>query len=245
MTQKDDIDTGDYRMTGILYGIGVGPGDPDMMTLKAVKAIKDADVICLPRAEKDKCRAYQIALLAVPEIRYKKAISMEFEMTKDEARLKELHQDFYNKYKQLLLEGYNLAFITIGDPTVYSTFGYIMKLAKKDGIEVELINGITSFTGAAASAGILLCEGDENVHIISGQGDLDDELQMSGTKIIMKSGKNLNEIKQKLVALEEQGLVDVYAVSDCGMETEQIFSSAMTIPEDSKYMLTIIVKEKK
>lgn len=231
-------------MAGVLFGIGVGPGDPDMLTLKAVKAIKEADVICLPKADKDKCRAYQIALPAVPEIRYKKTISLDFEMTKDEVRLATIHKEFYEKYKQLLFDGYNLAFLTIGDPTVYSTFGYIMKLAKKDGIEVEIINGITSFTGSAASAGILLSESEENIHIISGQGNLDEELKLSGTKIIMKSGRNISSIKERLIPLEEAGKIIVYAVVDCGMETEQIYNSAMTIPEDSKYMMTIIIKEK-
>ncbi len=230
-------------MAGILYGIGVGPGDPELLTIKAVKAIRDADVICLPRAEKDKCRAYQIALPVVPELAFKKVISLDFEMTKDEAKLKEMHESFYSKYKELLFEGYNLAFLTIGDPTVYSTFGYIMKLAKKDGIEVEIINGITSFCGTASAAGILISEADENVHILSGQGNLDEELKMSGTKIIMKSGKNVSAIKDKLVEMENAGGINVYAVIDCGMETEQIFTSAMTIPDDSRYMMTIIVKE--
>ena len=231
-------------MAGVLFGIGVGPGDPEMLTLKAVKAIKEADVICLPKADKDKCRAYQIALPVVPEIRYKKTISLDFEMTKDEVRLATIHKEFYEKYKQLLLDGYNLAFLTIGDPTVYSTFGYIMKLAKKDGIEVGIINGITSFCGSAASAGILLSESEENIHIISGQGNLDEELKLSGTKIIMKSGRNISSIKERLIPLEEAGKIIVYAVVDCGMETEQIYNSAMTIPEDSKYMMTIIIKEK-
>jgi precorrin-2 C(20)-methyltransferase len=231
-------------MAGILYGIGVGPGDPELLTLKAVKAIKEADVICLPRAEKDKCRAYQIALPAVPELKYKKVISMEFEMTKDESVLEKMHKDFYDRYKQLLMEGYNLAFLTIGDPTIYSTFGYIMKLAKKDGIEVEIISGITSFCGTAAAAGVLISEGSENIHIISGQDEVDDMLKLSGTKIIMKSGSQIPKIKEKLIELEAAGAISVYAVMDCGMETEQIFNSAMTIPEGNKYMLTIIVKEK-
>ena len=231
-------------MAGILFGIGVGPGDPEMMTLKAVKAIKEADVICLPKADKDKCRAYQIALPVVPELGYKKTISLDFEMTRDAEVLKKIHDEFYSKYKKLILEGYNLAFLTIGDPTIYSTFGYIMKLAKKEGIEVEVINGVTSFCGSAASAGIVLCESDENVHIISGQGDIDEELKLPGTKIIMKSGRNFLEIKKKLMALEETGKISVCAVIDCGMETEEIFLSAMSIPDDSKYMMTIIVKEK-
>ena len=116
--------------------------------------------------------------------------------------------------------------------------------SKKDGVDVEIVNGITSFCGTAAAAGVLISEGNENIHIISGQGDLDEELKLSGTKIIMKSGKNIESIKEKLIDLEEQGKANVYAVTDCGMETEQIYMSAMTIPDDSKYMITIIVKEK-
>ena len=231
-------------MKGILYGIGVGPGDPDLITLKAIKAIKDSDVICLPKADKENCRAYQIALPSVPELRYKKIISYEFEMTKDQEALEKMHLNFYNSYKELLLEGYNLAFLTIGDPTIYSTFGYIMKQAKRDDIDVEIVNGITSFCGTAAASGLILCEGDENLHIISGQGDLDEELALPGTKIIMKSGRNLSRIREKLVELENADKVSVHAVIDCGLETEQIFPNAMTIPEDGKYMMTIIVKDK-
>ncbi len=230
-------------MAGVLYGIGVGPGDPELLTLRAVKMIKNADVICLPKANKDKCRAYQIALPVVPELRYKKVISYEFEMTKDEDKLQAMHREFYEKYKGLIQEGYNLAFLTIGDPTIYSTFGYIMKLAKADGIEVEIVNGIISFCGSAAASGIVISEGDEDIHIISGQHDLDYELSLPGTKIIMKSGRNITAIKEKLVEMENDGKVSVYGVIDCGMETEQIFPSAMTIPDNVKYMLTIIVKE--
>lgn len=230
-------------MTGILYGIGVGPGDPDQLTLKAVKAIKDSDVICLPKADKEKCRAYQIAVVAVPELRYKKIISLDFEMTRDEATLEAMHRDFYQKYKQLIHDGYSLGFLTIGDPTIYSTFGYIMKLAKADGVEVEIINGVTSFCGTAAASGVLISERDENVHILSGQDEnIEESLKLSGTKIIMKSGKNIAAIKDILMDLEAQGKASVCAVIDCGMETEQIFRSAMTIPDNSQYMMTIIVK---
>ncbi len=231
-------------MTGVLYGIGVGPGDPEMMTLRAVRAIKEADVICLPKSDKTKCRAYQIALPVVPELKYKKIISFDFEMTKDVEALEQMHKEFYAKYKKLVLEGYNLAFLTIGDPTIYSTFGYIMKLAKADGIEVEIVNGITSFCGSAAACGTLISEREENVHILSGQGDLTEELKLSGTKIIMKSGKNIATIKEQLVELENEGKVSVSAVIDCGMETEQIYNSALMIPDESRYMMTIIVKEK-
>jgi len=231
-------------MSGILYGIGVGPGDPELLTLRAVRAIKEADVICLPKADKDKCRAYQIALPVVPELKYKKVISFEFAMTKDLDEMQAMHKEFYNKYKQLLFDGYKLAFLTIGDPTIYSTFGYIMKLAKADGIEVEVVSGITSFCGTAAASGIVISEGDENIHILSGQSDIEKDLELSGTKIIMKSGSHIKEIKEKLVEMENEGRVTVNAVIDCGMETEQLFTSATTIPDGSRYMLTIIVKDR-
>lgn len=230
-------------MTGILYGIGVGPGDPDQITLKAVKAIKECDVICLPKSDKEKCRAYQIAIGAVPELKYKKIISFDYEMIRDEETLFNMHNQFFQHYKRLILEGYNLGFLTIGDPTIYSTFGYIMKFARADGIDVEIINGVTSFCGTAAACGVLLSERDENIHIISGQNNnIDEILKLSGTKIIMKSGKNIAAIKEQLIDLEFQGKVSVCAVIDCGMETEQIFTSAMTIPDNSRYMITIIVK---
>ena len=230
-------------MKGILYGIGVGPGDPEQITLKAIMAIKECDVICLPKSDKEKCRAYQIAVCSVPELRYKKTISFDFEMIRDEDTLFNMHKEFYQRYKQLILEGYNLGFLTIGDPTIYSTFGYIMKLAKADGIDVEIVNGITSFCGTAAACGMLLSERDENIHIISGQNDdIKEILKLPGTKIIMKSGKKIAAIREMLIDMEAQGKISVCAVIDCGMETEQIFTSAMTIPDNSRYMMTIIVK---
>ncbi len=231
-------------MTGILFGIGVGPGDPEQMTLKAIRAIKESDVICIPKADKNNCRAYQIAAAVIPELKYKKIISYDFEMTKDEEVLDSLHQDFYQHYKRLLFEGFNLGFLTIGDPTIYSTFGYIMKHAKADGVEIEIVNGVTSFCGTAASSEMLISERNENIHILSGQDDLTEGLKLSGTKIIMKSGKNISKIKELLVEMEEQGKISVNAVIDCGMETEQVFRSAMTIPDNSRYMMTIIIKDK-
>ena len=119
-----------------------------------------------------------------------------------------------------------------------------MKLAKADGIDVEIINGITSFCGTAAASGVMISEGDDTIHIISGQDDIDETLKYSGTKVIMKSGKNIEQIKAKLIELENQGRISVYAVIDCGMETEQIFTSSTTIPDDSRYMMTIIIKDK-
>ncbi len=229
---------------GILYGIGVGPGDPEMMTIKAVRAIQNADVICLPKKEKETCRSYCIAKEVVPEIEEKEMIFYDFEMVKDEAVLQELHQSFYEHYKNLLHEGKNLAFLTIGDPTVYSTFGYMQKLAEADGIPVQIVNGISAYVASAAVTNRILCEKEEHLHILSGQGSWEESLNLPGTKVIMKSGKNLGEIREKLLQLEKNNSVEITAVQNCGFENQEIYIGAEQIPEKGSYMMTILIKEK-
>lgn len=236
-------------MNGILYGVGVGMGDPEMMTLKAVRIIRSADVICLPKIPKQECRAYQITLQAIPEIAEKEVLSFDFEMTHDKKVLKARHREIYHAVKEQLQKGKMLAFLTIGDPTVYSTFCYLAKQARADGLSVQFISGVTSFLASAASSGISLCEGNEDLHIISGQKDIGDighigeKLLLPGTKVILKCGKRAGEIKERLRKLEQENSVEIYAVQECGTAEEQIFHGADSVPTDGKYMMTIIVKE--
>ena len=112
-------------MQGMIYGIGVGPGDPELMTLKAVRLLREADAIAIPGKEKETCTAYQIALGAVPEIDEKEIIPVVFPMTKDEAVLKESHEAAVKSLAALMDQGKTVAFLTLGDVTVYSTYGYV------------------------------------------------------------------------------------------------------------------------
>lgn len=89
-------------MKGKLYGIGVGPGDPDMMTLRAAALIRTADCICLPQSPKEKCRAYRIARQAVPELENRACVCFDFTMTRDEAELSKIHQGIYGEIRKLL-----------------------------------------------------------------------------------------------------------------------------------------------
>ena len=226
-------------MNGILYGVGVGMGDPEMMTLKAVRIIRSADVICLPKIPKQECRAYQIALQAIPEIAEKEVLSFDFEMTHDKKVLKARHREIYHAVKEQLQKGKMLAFLTIGAPTVYSTFCYLAKQARADGLSVQFISGVTSFLASAASSGISLCEGNEDLHILSGQKGIEDigeKLLLPGTKVILKCGKRADEIKNRLHKLEQENNVEIYAVQECGAAEEQIFRGADSIPTDGKYM---------
>ena len=116
-----------------LYGIGVGPGNPDLITAGAVKCIQAADIICIPTTSKDTCRAYQIARDALPEIENKECICLDCKMTRDENELTQVHNEAFQIIQQKLLSNKSVAFLTIGDPTVYSTFTGISKKAKEEG----------------------------------------------------------------------------------------------------------------
>lgn len=229
-------------MEGILYGVGVGAGDPEMFSLKAARILRQADIVCIPRAHKASCRAYQIAVQAVPEIAGKEALCFDFAMTEDNRLLQETHGRFYQTLRPVLATGKSAAFLTIGDPAIYSTFSCIAALAQADGHSVRTVSGITSFCAAAAACGIDLCSGHEELHIIPGRRkSIQESLRYPGTKVIMKSGRNISAIKEALLQLEQAGSVSVYAVQDCGLPEEKILSGAQAIPDDG-YMTTIIVK---
>ena len=108
-------------VSGCLYSIGVGPGDPELMTLKAVHTISKCPVLVLPAESRQKCVAYQIARQILPEIDEKEAVCLVMPMTKDKEKLERNHEEGAVKVAQILEEGRDAAFLTIGDPTVYAT----------------------------------------------------------------------------------------------------------------------------
>ena len=227
-------------MSGILYGIGIGIGDPEDMTLKAVRLIKESDVIILPRKDISKCRAYQIAKESVPELGQKETIALEFEMTKDKTVSDANHRKIYETVKELVSCGKKVALLTIGDPALYSTYSYIADLAQKDGVETCAVSGVSSITACANSLGITLCEGDEQLHVIPGTKDIAQALDLPGTKVFMKCGRDMTLIKETLRNRKDD--LSVYAVSDHGTNNERRYFGIEELPEAGNYMLTMIIK---
>ena len=109
-------------MRGILYGVGVGPGDPEMMTLKAVRMIREADVVAVPGECAKDTVAYRIAVQAVPELEAKELLAIYMPMTHDWAKMQENHQKGAKLLEKMLDTGKKVVFLTLGDPTIYSTF---------------------------------------------------------------------------------------------------------------------------
>lgn len=226
-------------MNGILYGTGVGPGDPELMTLKAVRLIRENEVIALPGPDARETVAYQIAVQAVPELAEKILLSVNMPMTHDKDEMNRNHHKAADMVEAYLKEGRNVVFLTLGDPTIYSTYLYVQKRIQARGYQTKLVSGITSFCAAAARTGTSLAEWDEQLHILPAVHKLDSTLSLPGNYVLMKSGRKMQQVKE---ILKSSGR-DVVMVENCGMENEHIYRSVEEIPDDAGYYSLIIAKE--
>lgn len=228
-------------MDGILYGVGVGPGDPELMTLKAVRLIRENEVIAVPGADVKATVAYQIAVQAVPELEQKTLLPIYMPMTHDQQEMNRNHEKGAAEIEAYLKQGKNVIFLTLGDPTIYSTFSYLQKRIAEHGYHFRLVSGITSFCATAARMNTSLVEWNEQLHIIPAVHQLEATLDQPGNYVLMKSGKKMNQVKS---ILSNSGR-DVVMVENCGMENEHIYHSVSEIPDDAGYYSLIIAKEKK
>lgn len=228
-------------MKGTLYGVGVGPGDPELMTLKAVRLIRENKIIAVPGAEPKDTVAYKIAVQAVPELAEKELLPIYMPMTHDPEELESNHARGAKTLEAVLDKGENIIFLTLGDPCVYSTFTYLQRRVEADGYKTALVSGITSFCAAAARLNIPLSEWNQQLHVIPAVHRLDTSLNKHGNYILMKSGKKMNQVKEILA----QSNRDVLMVENCGMENEHVYRSVEEIPDSAGYYSLIIAKEKK
>ncbi|HIY63411.1 MAG TPA: precorrin-2 C(20)-methyltransferase [Candidatus Mediterraneibacter stercoripullorum] len=250
-------------MTGTFTGVGVGPGDPELMTIRAVRAIRGCSTVAVPISDRELehtilcscgapkenrvrkylegCTAWQIAGNAVPELDEKQVILLPMPMVRDRDRLKEIHDRDAAEVAKLLDEGQQVVFLTLGDPTVYSTCMYIHKRLKAKGYPTEIVPGVPSFCAAAARMDISLVENRDELHVLPASYDIEKSLELPGTKVLMKSGKKISDVRRLLL---EKGL-EAEMVENCGMENERVYLSAEEIPEEAGYYSLLIVKERK
>ena len=225
-------------MSGILYGVGVGPGDPELMTLKAVRLIRENEVIALPGSEAKDTVAYKIAVQAVPELEHKTLLSVAMQMIRDREEMERSHQAAADQVEACLKQGQNVVFLTLGDSTIYSTFLYVQKRIADRGYQTELVNGIPSFCAAAARANISLAEWNEPLHIIPAAHRLSQSLGQDGNYILMKSGSKMNQVKELLRTSGKH----VVMVENCGMPNEHVYYGTEEIPDDAGYYSLIIAR---
>ena len=229
-------------MQGKLYGVGVGPGDPELLTLKALRLIKENEVIAVPGKDIQASVAYQIVKGAYEDLDKKTLIPVAMPMTKAPQVLKANHDKAADQVEDYLKKGKNVVFLTLGDTTVYSTYLYVHKRILERGYEAEIVSGITSFCAVAARLNMGLVEADQPLHVIPATykaQEMEEILKLPGTKVLMKTGKKMKQVKE---SIEKSGQKAVM-IENCGMPSEKIYRSAEEIPEDSGYYSLIIVKE--
>lgn len=225
--------------TGTLYGIGIGPGDPELLTLKAVRQIRECAVIAVPGKSPRDSVAYRIAVQAVPEIENKKLVAVDMPMTKNRAALDAFFQAGADMLEEYLRAGEDVAFLTLGDVTIYSTYLYLYPRIQERGYATAMINGIPSFCAAAARLNEGLAEGAEEIHIIPATYQTERSLAFPGTKVLMKAGRQMEKVKELLKGAD----LTVSMVENCCMEGERVCRSLEEIGERPGYYSLIIAKE--
>ena len=227
-------------MKGTAYGVGVGPGDSEYMTLKAIRLIKENDVIAVPGKVAKDAVAYKIAAAVVPELADKELVPIYMPMVKDRELIDAEHKKAAKLVESYLDQGRNVVYITLGDSTIYCTFSYIQHYLEADGYPVELVAGIPSFCAAAARLNTPLTEWDEPLHVLPAVHKLEDDLALGGNYVLMKSASQMSKVKDML---RRSGRKAVMA-ENCTMENEKLYRSIDEIPDDAGYFSLIIAKEK-
>ncbi|MEG0642067.1 MAG: cobalt-factor II C(20)-methyltransferase [Clostridium sp.] len=219
---------------GKLYGIGVGPGDPELLTIKAVKTLEKADIVVVPTAMAGgKSIAYDTAKEFIKG--KTKVLFKHFPMGGEEQESK--IYEAYKEVEELLSSGLNVAFLTIGDPFVYSTYIYLLNHLKNHGYDVETVPGITSFCACASIAGEHLVIGDEAL-LITPATRLD-TINDEKFVVIMKVYKVEEEV---IKFLEERGYTYTY-IKKAGREGQEVLRDKEDILKNREYMSLIIARK--
>ena len=226
-------------MKGKLYCVGVGPGDPELITIKALRVMEEADVIAYPYTDKDdqSSVAFEIAAAASERVKEKECLPIYSPMVLDADERMKHHRMAAASIEELLDAGKTVAYLTLGDPTVYCTYTPLRDLLAADGHTTEYISGVTSFCAVAAKLGISLADGAESLKIIPAAVGLSCHEEKNNL-VFMKAASRMKALKEsELIAGKE-----VYAVTDCGMDSEKIYRGVHEIPDDAGYFTVVVAR---
>jgi len=233
--------------TGTLYGIGVGPGDPDLITLKASKVLNKVDVVFAAASTKN---SYSLAVsIAKPHIPATTPVRMlSFPMTRDKKKTEEAWRNHALTINKELELGRDVAFLTLGDCMIYSTYGYILEHIRKiaSRVNVKSVPGISSYQAAASCLNVPLVEGEESLLIVSGArgGDHLRELSVKPESVVfLKAYRNIEDIDS---ALNESGLYNYsVGVLNCGYPEEEIVRDIKEFSKRQPNYWTLIIARQK
>lgn len=232
---------------GTLFGIGVGPGDPDLIPLKAARILSSVELVFTAASTKND---YSLAVdIARPHLAGNCVIEkLDFPMSKDRALMEAARRRHAARIAEELEGGRSAAFLTVGDPLTYSTYGYILRHLKSDWphLAIQTVPGITSYQAAAAAVNRPLVEGEESLLIMSGVhgGERFHRLaEKPDSVVFLKAYRNVDGIRQALEAAEM--LAGSVAVTHCSWENEKIYTDLRRLARQRPNYWTLIMARKK
>ena len=211
-----------------LIGIGVGPGDPDLLTVKAVKAIQRADTIMCPASNEDRPSiALSVITPLIDKSKNQEIIKLIFPMTKDKDVLERHWKENAKIMADKVLSGKNVVYLTVGDPYLYSTWIYMHREieANHPEMKISVIPGIVSMFTFASKVGISIAEGAEKVAIIPSCYDLSSVKEIAKNSEVLVFLKDGRYFDQVIELLRESGFPDnsIFAIGqDLGTDHEII-----------------------
>ena len=234
-------------MIGRFYGVGVGPGDPELISVKAYRVLKETPVIAYPKKRRGS-RSYALDIIeAYVDAQAKTMVGLVFPMTKDAAVLAREWDRTAHTVAEYLVRGDDVAFVTEGDPMLYSTFIHLARTVtdKIPDLTVTAIPGISSVTASAAVLGWPLADGDETVAVVPATADrerLKTLLSLHDAVVLVKVAKVLDVV---LGVLEELGLTDrARVVTQATHRAERIWTRVTELGGAELPYLTLMVVKK-
>ncbi len=231
-------------MVGKLYGVGVGPGDPRLLTLYAKEILENCDVVAYPVSKPgENSTAFRIASEAV-DLSEKSVEEFLFEMNPDDGVREKCRSDAIDKMCKILDQGETIAMVSLGDISVYSTFTYIATEVRARGYETEIIPGIPSFCHGAAVANVPLMIGNEGLAIVPVAKDntalLHHSMEKFDNIVVMKANKYMPQL---ILAMMNHGFSKEGAtvISNVGMEGEYV--GPIDLDREYGYFTTVILKK--
>ena len=240
------------ELKGTFYGVSVGPGNPELMTLQAVRLIRQCPVLAVPQTASGQMLALDIARSALGEaLDGKTIVPLYFAMSRDPAALAASHEKAAAAVRQYLDAGQDVAMLNIGDVSIYATFAYLQEILQAGGYATAMAAGVPSFCAAAARLNVPLTGGmdtpltggmDTPLTIAPG-GWTDRVLEMPGTKVLMKAGRQLPVLLDTLQQADK--LKKSALVCNCGLPDERVYPdlSLERPQEQAGYFATVLVKE--
>jgi precorrin-2/cobalt-factor-2 C20-methyltransferase len=231
----------------VVYAVGVGPGDPELLTRKAERILRSVDVICAPTGAAE-AGSYALSIVEgfIDRARQEVLVQL-FPMLKDQRGLDPFWEEAADQVAQRVAQGKDVAFITIGDPFLYSTYLYIHRIlqAKYPEIEIQVVPGISSILAASAASGLPLGLAAERIAILPAtfeNEELKRTLEEFDTVVLMKVSRVFDRVYQVLKELgREKGGVFVRRVGS--QEEEVHYDLEALIGQKLDYLSMLIVRK--